>query len=153
MYLNLTKRLSDFQDLPLLLMRLILAYGFYGPAMMKLNDVSAIADWFTNIGIPAPTLNAYLATYTELLGTLFLLIGFSTRFISIPLMITMLVAIKTVHWENGFNASDNGYEIPLYYLVMLITLFFSGAGRISVDYLIRKKISNSTDFSLQHEQQ
>lgn len=145
-YLNLTKTLLRLQDIPLLLTRLILAYGFYGPAMTKLNDVSAIADWFTSIGIPAPTLNAYLATYTELIGAVFLLSGFATRLITLPLMITMLVAIFTVHWQNGFNASDNGFEIPLYYLVMLITLFFSGAGRLSVDYLISKnKSEKNTD--------
>jgi len=140
MYLNLTQKLSGLQDIPLLLIRLILAYGFYVPAMMKLNDVSAIAEWFENIGIPAPTLNAYLATYTEFLGAIFLALGLATRFVSIPLIITMLVAIKTVHWENGFNASDNGYEIPLYYMAMLIMLFFTGPGRASVDHLIRKKL-------------
>lgn len=138
-YLNLTKTLLQLQDIPLLLTRIVLAYGFYGPAMNKVNDVSAIAGWFTSIGIPAPTLNAYLATYTELIGALFLLSGFATRLITLPLMMTMLVAIFTVHWQNGFNASDNGFEIPLYYLVMLITLFFSGAGRWSLDYLISKK--------------
>jgi putative oxidoreductase len=53
----------------------------------------------------------------------------------------MIVAIKTVHWENGFNASDNGYEIPVYYMIMLITLFFTGAGKISIDYLIRKQLT------------
>ena len=140
MYLKFTQKISNLQDIPLLLIRLILAYGFYGPATMKLNDVSAIAEWFTNIGIPAPTLNAYLATYTEFLGAIFLALGLATRFISIPLIITMLVAIKTVHWGNGFNASDNGYEIPLYYMAMLMMLFFAGPGRASMDYLIRKKL-------------
>jgi putative oxidoreductase len=51
----------------------------------------------------------------------------------------MLVAIKTVHWENGFAAGDNGYEIPLYYMIMLLSLLFTGAGRISVDYLLARK--------------
>lgn len=143
MYLNLTTKLSNLQDIPLFLIRLILAYGFYGPAMMKLNDVTAIAEWFTNIGIPAPTLNAYLATYTELFGAILLALGLATRFITIPLIITLLVAIKTVHWENGFNASDNGYEIPVYYMIMLITLFFAGAGKISADYFIRKKLTGT----------
>jgi len=141
LYLNVTQRLANLQDIPLLLIRLILAVGFYGPVMMKLNDINAIADWFVSMDMPAPKLNAYLATYTELLGFIFLTVGFATRFITIPLIITMIVAIKTVHWTNGFNASDNGYEIPVYYIIMLITLFFSGPGRISLDYLIRRKLS------------
>lgn len=140
LYLTITYKLTNLKDIPLLLMRLILAYGFYGPAIMKLNDVGAIAEWFNSIGIPAPTLNAYLATYTEITGALFLLLGFATRFITIPLMVTMLVAIKTVHWQNGFEASENGFEIPLYYIVMLITLFFSGPGKLSVDYLINGRL-------------
>lgn len=141
-YFELTKNLTNLQYFPLLLIRLILAYGFYGPAMEKIKDVGAIAEWFQSMGIPAPTLNAYLATYTELAGVVFLTLGFATRFITIPLIITMLVAIKTVHWQNGFSASDNGYEIPLYYMVMLITLFFSGPGRLSLDYLISKKMNS-----------
>lgn len=79
------------------------------------------------MGLPFPTLNAYLATYTEISGYILLTVGLGTRFISIPLLITMIVAIKTVHLENGFNASDNGYEIPLYYTIMLLSLVFSGA--------------------------
>lgn len=142
-YFQLTQKLSNLKDIPLLLIRLILAYGFYAPAMMKIKDVNSIVEWFTSIEMPAPTLNAYLATYTEFLGFIFLALGFATRFISIPLIITMIVAIKTVHWQNGFNASDNGFEIPLYYMIMLITLLFNGAGKISVDNLINKKTNSS----------
>lgn len=143
MYVTIIKTLSNLQDIPLLLIRLILAYGFYGPATMKLNDVGAIAEWFANIGVPAPTLNAYLATYTEVAGVVLLILGLGTRIISIPLMVTMVVAIKTVHWENGFNASDNGYEIPLYYMTMLFTLIFFGAGRMSLDYSIGKRMQRT----------
>lgn len=51
----------------------------------------------------------------------------------------MLVAIKIVHWANGFEAGENGFEIPLYYLIMLFTLFVFGPGRLSLDHLIKKK--------------
>lgn len=140
LYFRLTDILSSSKDLPILLIRLTLAYGFYAPAMMKMNDIGAIASWFESMGMAAPTLNAYLVTYTEFLGFILLTIGLGTRFIAVPLMIAMLVAIKTVHWGNGFNAGDNGFEIPLYYLVMLLLLFFTGPGRISLDYWIGKKL-------------
>lgn len=139
-YFLITQKLSKLKDLPLLLIRLTLAYGFLSPAMSKLNDVGAIVEWFESIDLPAPVLNAYLATYTEVAGVLFLSLGLATRFITLPLMVTMIVAVKTVHWENGFNASDNGYEIPLYYMVMLFTLLIYGAGRLSIDHLIVKKL-------------
>lgn len=121
---------------PLLLIRLVLAYGFYGPATKKWSNIQDIADWFAGMNIPLPKLSAYLAAGTESLGVLLLTLGLATRIISIPLMIVMLVAIKTVHWENGFDAGNNGFEIPLYYLLMLLTLFFFGPGKASLDYLL-----------------
>ena len=66
------------------------------------------------------------------------LIGIGVRFISIPLMVIMLVAITTVHFGNGFEAGDNGFEIPLYYLLMLFTLFVYGGGKLSLDGFIKK---------------
>lgn len=128
--------ISNLSDLPLLFLRLILAYGFYNPAMMKLKDVNAIGGWFESMGYPLPYLNAYLATITEGLGVVLLFVGLGTRIIAVPLMIVMLVAIFTVHYANGFNAGDNGYEIPLYYLQMLFTLFVMGPGKISVDHFL-----------------
>lgn len=142
LYYKIADTLSSLKDIPLLLLRLILAYGFYEPAMMKIKDVRSIVDWFTSTGMPMPTLNAYLVTYTEFLGFIFLALGFATRIISIPLLVAMVVAIKVAHWENGFSASENGYEIGLYYIIMLITLLFNGPGRISIDFLIDKKLRN-----------
>lgn len=126
--------------IPLLLIRFILAYGFYGPAVLKWKDINSIAQWFGTIGIPAPYLNAYLAAGTEAIGVLLLALGLGTRLIAIPLSITMLVAIKTVHFANGFEAGQNGFEIPLYYIIMLLTLFVFGPGKISLDQIIKSKV-------------
>lgn len=140
-YHSIVQHLLKLRDLPLLLIRLTLAYGFYSPAIAKVNDIGAIAEWFETLGMPAPLLNAYLATYTEVAGVILLALGLATRFITVPLIITMIVAVKTVHWQNGFNASDNGFEIPLYYTVMLITLMIYGAGKISLDGILRRRLS------------
>jgi putative oxidoreductase len=137
-YDSFINNLKKLKDLPLLLMRLILAYGFFGPAMMKIKNFDSIIEWFGSIGIPFPTLNAYLATGTEALGAILLLLGFKTRLISIPLMITMIVAIVTVHLKHGFEAGNNGFEIPLYYLIMLFTLLIYGSGKYSLDYFLNK---------------
>jgi len=130
---------EKLRDLPLLFIRLILAVGFFGPAMMKWKDIGAIAEWFGTIGIPFPSINAYLAAGTEALGVILLTLGLFTRIISIPLIITMIVAIVTVHLNNGFEAGNNGFEIPLYYIIMLFTLLVFGSGRISLDNWIVKK--------------
>ncbi len=135
-----TEFASKLKDLPPLAFRLVLAYGFYGPAFKKLNNFGDIVQWFDKgLGLPFPELNAYLATGTELAGVFLLALGLATRFISVPLMVTMLVAIGTVHWSNGFAASDNGFEIPFYYLLMLFSLVVTGAGRFSLDHLIASK--------------
>lgn len=136
-YSYLGDQLKKASFLPLLLIRLTLAYGFYNPARMKWNDINAIGEWFGSIGIPAPFFNAYLAAGTEALGVVLLILGLGTRLISIPLMFTMVVAIVTVHWANGFEAGENGYEIPLYYLLLLFTLLILGPGKASADEFIK----------------
>lgn len=131
--------MEKLQSVSLLFLRLILAYGFYGPATTKWSDIHAVAEWFGSMGFPLPTLQAYMAASTEALGVLLLTLGFATRLISIPLIIVMIVAIVTVHLPHGFSSGNNGYEIPLYYMLMLFVLVAHGAGKFSVDYLINKK--------------
>ena len=136
---TMKEKLTKLKDLPLLFMRLVLAYGFYKPAMMKWKDVGAIAQWFEGMGMPFPTLNAYLATLTETLGFILLFFGFAVRIISIPLIIVMIVAIVSVHGFSHFDAGENGFEIPLYYIIMLFTLFVYGPGKYSIQHLISMK--------------
>jgi uncharacterized membrane protein YphA (DoxX/SURF4 family) len=63
------------------------------------------------LGLPYPSLLAHLAAYTEAIGALLLLLGLATRWISIPLMFTMVVAIFTVHWDHGWAAiADSSAE-------------------------------------------
>ena len=133
----LTKNiLSNGQSVSLLFARLAVAYGFYGPAMQKWSDISSVASWFDSIGIPFPTLNAYMAASTELLGVVLLVLGLFTRLISLPLMFVVIVAIMTVHLSHGFTAGDNGFEIPLYYMLFLALFASYGAGKISLDHLL-----------------
>ena len=128
--------LSSGKNVSLLLARCTIAYGFYGPAMQKWSDISSVAKWFGTLGIPFPTLNAYLAASTELLGVVLLTLGLFTRLISIPLMVVMVVAITTVHLPHGFSAGDNGFEIPLYYFLFLALFASHGAGKFSLDHLL-----------------
>jgi uncharacterized membrane protein YphA (DoxX/SURF4 family) len=77
----------------------------------KIAGMESTIAWFGDseggLGLPFPVLMAHLAAYTEAIGALLLLLGLATRWISIPLMITMLVAIFAVHWENGWAAIAN----------------------------------------------
>ena len=140
-YKSIVAHLSKFKDVHLLAIRLILAYGFYNPAIMKWQNISSITEWFAGIGIPLPGLNAYLAASTEMAGVLLLTLGLASRIISIPLIVVMIVAIVTVHLGNGFEAGNNGFEIPVYYILLLLVVLIYGAGKISVDSIISKKIA------------
>jgi putative oxidoreductase len=128
--------LNNGRSISLLLARLTIAYGFYEPAMQKWSDITSVATWFGSLGIPFPTLNAYMAASTEILGVVLLTLGLFTRLISLPLMVVMVVAIMTVHLTHGFSAGDNGFEIPLYYLLFLAIFASFGAGKFSLDHLL-----------------
>ena len=138
---SLRSRLMALGDLPPLAFRLTLAYGFYGPAMEKLKNLDGVIQWFGTLGIPFPTINAYMAVTTELAGVVLMTLGLASRLIAIPMMFVMLVAIMTVHLEHGFSCAHNGFEIPFYYLLMLFGVLIAGPGRISFDALIDKKLA------------
>lgn len=132
---------NSFQDFALLIVRFLLAYGFLEPALNKWKNIGDVAMWFESLGIPFPLLNTYMAATTELLGVALLALGLLTRYISLPLIIVMIVAILTVHLQNGFSAGDNGYEIPLYYISFLLITLTHGSGKISLDYAFFRKKS------------
>jgi putative oxidoreductase len=95
-----------FEGLAPLLLRLYLAPVMIQGGWTKYQGFDGIVDWFGNadygLGLPFPFVLAFLATAAELVGGLFLLIGLATRWVSIPLMVTMLVAAFSVHWPNGW---------------------------------------------------
>lgn len=91
-----------------LLLRLYLAPVFWMAGTQKLMHFSDTAEWFGNsewgLGLPVPWLMAFLVTFFELTGSVFLLVGFSVRLMSLPLLVIILVAALTVHWRNGWLA-------------------------------------------------
>lgn len=142
LYNRITEKLKNLNDILLFAIRIVLAYGFYITASMKWQNIGGVTEWFGELGIPFPTINAYLAASTEAFGVVLLILGLATRIISIPLIVTMIVAIVTVHWQNGFEAGNNGFEIPLYYLLFLFILLIKSSGKYSVDYFLEKKLNN-----------
>jgi uncharacterized membrane protein YphA (DoxX/SURF4 family) len=178
-------RVFDF--LGPLALRLYLVPIFWMAGSKKLADIDSVIQWFGNpdwgLGLPYPEFLAWAAALTEAGGAVLLLIGFAVRWVSIPLMVTMVVAAVTVHLPNGwlaiaeasgpfatertqgaierldqakeilqthgnydwltqngsFVVLNNGIEFAATYFIMLLVLFFIGAGRFfSMDYWIRK---------------
>lgn len=180
-----TTRAFDF--LGPLALRLYLVPIFWMAGTKKLADMDSIIEWFGNpdwgLGLPFPEIMAWAAALTEAGGAVLLLIGFAVRWISVPMMVTMVVAAVSVHWPNGwlaiaegsgpfatertmgaierldkakeilqthgnydwltqngsFVVLNNGIEFAATYFIMLLVLFFIGAGRFfSMDYWIRR---------------
>jgi putative oxidoreductase len=95
-----------------LLLRLYLVPVFWMAGTMKLGSMESTIEWFGNpdwgLGLPLPFLMAWIATLTEVVGAVCLFFGFATRWISIPLIITMVVEAVTVHLPNGWLAIAEG---------------------------------------------
>ncbi len=121
-------------------LRLLLAYEFWESGMEKLRG----ENWFADIQdqFPFPfnvvpvELSWQIATWTELIAPVLLVLGLGTRFASVSLIILTVVAWASVHAGNGYNVCDNGFKLPLMYLVMFVPLLLSGAGKLSLDHWI-----------------
>ncbi|HAD90658.1 MAG: DoxX family protein [Pseudomonadota bacterium] len=107
-YQQIVARLQVADGIPLLLLRLYLAPVMIQAGWNKASSFDSIVDWFGNddygLGLPIPLVMAFLATAAELVGGVLLLLGALTRLVSIPLMVTMIVAMVSVHAKNGWLA-------------------------------------------------
>ena len=107
-YQKMCTAIKHFDGIAALALRLFLVPIFWMAGTNKLMHFQDTVAWFGNsdwgLGLPFPTLMAALATSTELVGAVLLGLGLMTRLISIPLIMTMLVAIVTVHLPNGWQA-------------------------------------------------
>lgn len=108
---NLLDKTRALDFLGPLLLRLYLAPIFFIAGTNKLDGFlphENTVAWFGNpewgLGMPFPWLMTLLAAYSELFGSIALLLGLAVRWLSIPLMVTMLVAAFQVHWKNGWQA-------------------------------------------------
>jgi putative oxidoreductase len=105
-------------------------FGGYG--------LEGTGQWMASIGLEPGVLMAALSGSAEFFGGVALIIGLLTRPAALVLAVTMLVAIFSVHINNGLFMSNNGYEFGLALLAGTVSLLISGAGRASVDKLLAK---------------
>tara|TARA_R110002126_G_scaffold163110_2_gene311022 strand:- start:1873 stop:2508 length:636 start_codon:yes stop_codon:yes gene_type:complete len=107
-YQQTLQQLKQASGLAPLLLRLILAPVLIQAGWNKFSHFDNTVAWFGNsdwgLGLPLPALLASLAIAAELIGGVLLLLGLLTRLVTIPLLVTMLVAIFAVHWPYGWPA-------------------------------------------------
>lgn len=120
----------NMQDIGLLFLRfalggtMLLSHGWG-----KLIGFSEYAEKFPDpIGIGSH-LGLILAIGAEVGCALLVIIGFKTRFATVPLIITMLVAFFIVHGGDPFQKK----ELAFIYLTGFMSVFFTGAGKYSLD--------------------
>jgi len=126
----------------LLPLRVIVGYGFMAHGYAKLTrGPEHFGQLLQQIGVPMPAATAWVVTLLELFGGLAIFLGIFVAVVSIPLIVSMLVAMLTVQLRYGFSSVNTigltpsgpvfgppGYEINLLYIASLVALALLGAG-------------------------
>lgn len=143
----ITKVIETTEGLDTLPVRLVVGLTFFAHGAQKLfawfggYGLEGTAGWMASIGLEPGLLLAAMAGSAEFFGGLLLVAGLLVRPASLVLAVTMLVAIVTVHLENGLFMSNNGYEYALVLLVVSVGLMVRGAGSLSADRALQLKLA------------
>lgn len=108
-------------------------FGGYG--------LEGTAGWMSSVGLEPGMLMAALAGSAEFFGGLLLIVGLLVRPAALVLAVTMLVAILSVHLQNGLFLANNGYEFGLALLAVSVALVFRGAGSLSADRVLQARLA------------
>jgi putative oxidoreductase len=134
-------------------LRLIVGYGFLAHGLAKWSaGPESFAKFLHLIGAPAPLATAWVVMLLEIVGGVAIMVGIFVEIVSIPLIVSMLVAMFTVHIRYGFSSVHTvgltesepvfgppGYEINLLYIAALVTLAVFGSGPWSLESLNLRK--------------
>ena len=136
---DLAARLGQALDwLPPTVARMTVGLIFFQAGWGKLHNLTQVTDFFTELGLPAPAFQAVLASTTEFVCGVLLLAGLATRFAAVPLIITMVVALRTALWSQIDSLGSLFGLAEFLYIALLLWLATSGAGPLSVDRLIER---------------
>lgn len=129
-------------DVGLLVLRVVLGVIFAAHGAQKLfgafggPGLRGTAGFHGQLGIKPPYLMAVLAGLAEFAGGILIAVGFLTPLAAVALILTMAVAVFTVHLKNGFFNMNGGYEFNLALAGMALTLLITGAGTLSLDAVL-----------------
>ena len=126
--------------LPPTVARITVGWIFLQSGWGKLHNLPTVVSFFAELGIPAPQLQAPLAATAELLCGALLLVGLFTRVAALPLIGVMFVALLTALRGQIHAASDLFGLSEYLYIVILLWLGASGAGPLSLDAVLAKRL-------------
>jgi putative oxidoreductase len=122
----------------LLVVRLFLGPMIFAHGYRKFfggGKIAGTAGWFDSIGIKPGKLHAYAAASTEVAVGILMTVGLLVPFAAAGLIALMIVAIITVHRNNGFFNFNKGqgveYNVGIAVMALVPATF--GAGRYSLD--------------------
>ena len=146
-YYRLLIRVSSSLQSPFLLaVRLYWGWQFIETGLGKLSGIGRVVGFFTDLGIPAPALNAYFVSALEFGGGLLLILGLGSRLIALPLVVNMLVAYITADREALFSIFSSPDKFtgaaPFTFLVASLMALIFGPGNISLDALLQRRIGS-----------
>ena len=125
--------LFKFSPLPL---RILVGIGLILHGIPKITDAHSVEGFFSSVGLP-PELAVPIGLL-EVIGGICILTGILTRVSAGLIAIEMIGAILNVKLSKGFIG---GYELELLIMIICISLFISGPGRISIEYdILRREI-------------
>ena len=136
---------ADLLQSPLLLaLRVYFFWQLFQTGKGKLSNIGKIIEFFTSLGIPAPTVNAYFVSSLECFGGLLLIIGLASRPIALMVAASMFVAYWTADHEaltNMFSDPDKFVQAaPFPFLLTALIVLAFGPGLLSVDALLKRVI-------------
>lgn len=123
-----------------LAVRIVVGWVFLWTGWTKLTILPRMTETFRSRGIPAPEILTPFVSGMEFVGGVLLLVGLLTRFIAVPMMVIMVVAIAAVKWADVDSvATLLGFE-EVSYFVMFAWLAIAGPGPVSLDHLVLKRL-------------
>jgi putative oxidoreductase len=126
--------------LPPTVARLTLGWIFLQSGWGKLHNLPKVVAFFTELGIPAPQIQAPFSAFMEFACGALLLVGLLTRLASLPLIAIMVVAIVTAKKGDIHELSDLFGFSEYLYIALLAYLAAYGAGPLSLDRLFAGRL-------------
>jgi putative oxidoreductase len=122
------------------LARLTVGLVFFQSGWGKLDNLGQVTEYFTSLGLPAPAFQALLASSAELVCGGLLLLGLATRLAVVPLVITMIVAIRTALWDQVDGLGSLVGLLEFAYIALLVFIGTYGPGPVSIDWLLKRVV-------------
>ena len=123
-----------------LLGRLAVGLLFLSTGWGKVHSLDKVTAFFVQLGIPAPGLNAVVVGYSELVCGALLVIGLATRLATLPLIVSMVVALLTAKLADIHGVFELVGADEFTYLCVLIILLLIGPGTLSLDQLLVRSL-------------